>query len=456
MALQGLTAPAVQTQSRTAGRAETPGRLPAPDGADEPRIAAREHCGAVLKLEDVDAAFARIVALGRPIREIERLPVKVALGRITADDVRTAIPLPPFDHSAVDGYGVGRDDSVGERRSLRLVERVAAGAVGARHLEPGQAVRLLTGAPVPSGVAAVVFEERCRLSGRTVTLAAGREGDSPNIRRRGEDVESGEVIVDAGTSLDARHVALLAAAGVTSVQVVRRVRVAVFSNGDELREPGEILGPGAIHDSNRPMLRALLARPWIELVDAGLHRDDPALLAKAMREAADNADAVVCSGGASGSDADHVLAAILTCGGEARSVKLALKPGKPLVAGCLRERPVLGLPGNPVAAMVHFLLFGRPLLQRLAGAAAERPAGQAAVAAEAIPHAAGRREFLPARVVGHEDDGRARLAKLGRGGSARLRPLALADGLADIAAGRGSLAAGEALRFHPFTPAFAI
>lgn len=414
-----------------------------------------DGCYAAAALEDVDSAFRRIVAGVGAVAGTELLPPAAALGRVAAEDVRTAVSLPPFDHSAVDGYGLRAADAAREWSRLRLAGRVRAGAAGTgRATGPGEAVRLLTGAAVPPGIAAVVFEERCRLSDGTVAVA-GPVPLGANIRREGEDVARGEVVVDAGTVLDARHLALLAAAGVARARVARRVRVAVLSNGDELREPGESLDPGTIHDSNRPMLLALLARPWVEPIDAGLHRDDRDALAGTLDAAAAGADAVVCSGGASGSDADHVLAAIRARGGEACGVRLALKPGKPLVAGRLRGTPILGLPGNPVAAMVNFLLFGRPLLLALAGAAAARPAGEAAVAAEPMSHAAGRREFLPARVVGREPDGRARLAKLGRGGSARLRPLALADGLAEVAPDRAEVAAGDALRFHAFAAAFA-
>ena len=185
------------------------------------------------------------------------------------------------------------------------------------------------------------------------------------------------------------------------------------------------------------------------MADGGLHRDDPDALGQAL-DAAAACDVVFCSGGASGSDADHVERAILACGGEARRIRLQLKPGKPIILGQLRDRPILGLPGNPVAAMVNFLLFGRPLLRATAGASPDRPVGQGAVAAEPFPHTRGRREFLPARIVGQAVDGRVRLAKLGRGGSARLRPLAAADGLAEIAADRGDVARDEAVRFHPF------
>ena len=400
-------------------------------------------------LVDIDLALDAVLALARLVAESVMLPAGAALGRVTAAAVHTGTALPPFDHSAVDGYGIAAADLAVGRDGLRIVADIAAGPDSGRSLAPGETVRLLTGAPIPAGVAAVLFEERCRRTGDRL-VPGGRMTPGVNIRRRGEDVAEGQVIVDRGTVIDARHIALLAAAGVTEVRVARPLRVAVLSNGDELREPSVSLEPGTIHDSNRPMLLALLAGPSIEACDAGLHPDDPGRLADAVARAAGFADVVFLSGGASGSDADHAATAIEACGGRAQRLKLQLKPGKPVVIGCVDDRPVLGLPGNPVAAMVNFLLFGRPLLRAMLGAPADRPRGQSAVAAEPIPHAAGRREFLPAHIIGRTADDRVMLTKLGRGGSARLRPLAIADGLAEIPASRGDCAPGDPLTFHPF------
>lgn len=400
-------------------------------------------------LVDIDLALGAVLALARPVAGNVMLPIGAALGRVTAADIHTGTALPPFDHSAVDGYGITAEDLSAVRDGLRIVADIAAGHDSGRSLAPGETVRLFTGAPIPAGVAAVLFEERCRRAGSRLA-PGGRMTPGANIRRRGEDVAAGELIVDRGTVIDARHIALLAAAGVMVVRVVRPLRVAVLSNGDELREPSVSLEPGTIHDSNRPMLLALLAGPSVEPCDAGLHPDDPGRLADAVARAAAFADVVFLSGGASGSDADHAATAIEACGGRALRLKLQLKPGKPVVVGCVDDRPVLGLPGNPVAAMVNFLLFGRPLLRAMLGAPADRPRGQSAIAAEPIRHAKGRREFLPARIVGRTADDRVMLAKLGRGGSARLRPLALADGLAELPAGRGDCAAGDPVAFHPF------
>ena len=412
-------------------------------------------CATGEDLLPVDAAFAEIITLGSHLADVDTLPLQQALGRVLAMPVTTRTALPRFDHSAVDGYGLSAAD-VGREPpfDLRVDAEVAAGGTPRRALQSGAALRLFTGAPVPADVAGVVVEERCRRSGNSVAVSV-RVPAGANIRRRGEDVPAGATIVEAGTVLDARHVAILTAAGVTTVGVRRRVRVAVLSNGNELVDAGREPEDGQIHDANRPMLLALLSRSFIDAMDFGCHRDDPAVLARVFAQAASEADVVISSGGVAGSDADHVAKAVRSAGGAMRRFRLALKPGKPILAGAIGDTPVLGLPGNPVAAMVNFLLFGRPLVSRVAGGAAVRPEGQAAVAAEPFDHASGRTEFVPVRVAGHLEDGRPILSKLGRGGSARLRPLVLADGLAELPAEARDLPAGASVRFHPFAAAFA-
>ena len=211
----------------------------------------------------------------------------------------------------------------------------------------------------------------------------------------------------------------------------------------------------ATSKKNRPMLLALLARANVTATDFGCHPDDPMVLARVFERAAAESDVVISSGGVAGSDADHVARAVGAAGGRMRRFRLALKPGKPILAGSIGDKPVLGLPGNPVAAMVNFLLFGRPLVGCLAGSAVERPTGQAAIAAEPFSHTIGRTEFLPVGVAGRFPDGRPKLLKLGRGGSARLRPLILAEGLAEIDALDADLPAGTPIRYHLFTTAFA-
>ncbi len=412
-------------------------------------------CAAGEVLHPAAAAFDDIVAFAAPVVERQVLPVAAAIGRVLANDVLTATPLPPFDNSAVDGYGIAVGD-VGRAPPfpLSVAAEVAAGARIGPVLHAGQAVRLFTGAPVPHGVAAVVLEERCQRFGNRVTIGVPVPAGA-NIRRRGEDVAEGSAIVDAGTLIDARHVAILIASGVREVEVRRPVRVAVLSNGNELREAGAPLDPGQIHDANRPMLCAMLAGPAVEIIDLGRHRDDAAVLTGVFADGARRADVIISSGGVAGSDADHVARAVAAAGGAMQRFRLALKPGKPILAGRIGRTAVLGLPGNPVAAMVNFLLFGRALVEATAGLAVGRARGQTALTATPFGHARGRTEFVPARIAGYDSSGRPLVEKLGRGGSARLRPLVLADGFAEIPAEAEELAAGVPVVFHRFRASFA-
>lgn len=406
---------------------------------------------------DIEVALCLLLDGARPVAGTERVALAAALGRVTSCPVATSIQLPPFDHSAVDGFGLHASDLDRIGVPLPVRGRVAAGpSSGFVPPAPGTVLRLLTGALVPDAIAAVVMEEQVDRRSGSIALRHPLPPGA-NIRQSGEDVGLGRTIVEAGTVLDARHLALMAAAGVTAIEAHRRVRVALLSTGDELVPTGSLpLAFGAIHDANRPMLRALLDRPWLEICDVGQAPDDAERLAAMLAEAARHSDVVLSTGGVSGSDADHVLPALRAAGGEGRALRLALKPGKPLVTGRLGGARLLALPGNPVAAFTHFLLFGRPLLQQLGGASAELPRGIAARAAEPIAHRPGRREYLPAALVGEDADGLPRLRAVGRGGSARLRPLSLADGLADIGPERGDLEPGEFLRFHPFATATAL
>jgi molybdopterin molybdotransferase len=274
-----------------------------------------------------------------------------------------------------------------------------------------------------------------------------------NIRRRGEDVAAGDVIVPAGVRLDARHVAILAASGVTEIAVRRRVAVGLMSTGDELVRPGRPLGPGLIHDANRPMLAALLDQPAIEIVDLGVAPDDRPALTRLVSEAAGRCDLIVTSGATSVGDEDHLAAAVMAAGGALELQRVALKPGKPVVAGHVGAAVLVGLPGNPFAALVAWLLVGRIVLERLAGMQAHPLRPLAAVAGFSQGGPGGRTEFAPARVVGAAENGLPVVEKLGRGGSARLAPLIAADGLAVIPAGREEVRRGDAIGFLPFVAA---
>lgn len=275
-----------------------------------------------------------------------------------------------------------------------------------------------------------------------------------NIRRSGEDVAGSAEIIEAGALIDARHVAILAASGASHIAVRRRVRVAVFSTGDELTRPGGARRPHQIYDSNGPMLQALFSSSALQLQTLGCCPDDPKRLTRQIARAARAFDLLICSGGVSGSDADHVLSSVLAAGGSCEKVSLALKPGKPLAMGRIGAMAMLGLRGNPVAALVGALLFARPMLQTLAGYFTPAHTTLMAKAGSTFSHRLGRTEFVPVGVVGHNSQGTPLLEKLGRGGSARLRPLVLADGLGCIPAEVDDLPAVAPLSYYPFRTAF--
>lgn len=400
-------------------------------------------------LWSIESAFDAVVS-GARVGGTETVPLAMAAGRVTACPIRSRIPLPCFDQSAMDGFGLHADDvAAGRTGPFPVVGSVRAGGSGLPPVRPGTAVRLLTGAAIPEGVAAVVMEERADLAEGFVRL---RKPPNPgeNIRRRGEDVTEGTEIVPSGTRLDARHLAVLAASGCAGVDVVRTVRVGVLSTGDELADPGEPLPPHAVYDSNRPMLIALLSTGATSVEDLGRIPDDLDRSAACLREVHPDYDLIVTSGGVSGSDADHAVRALQAAGGRSQRISLAVKPGKPFAFGTIGTCRVVSLPGNPVAAMVGSLLFVRPLLGHLSGAGSRLPDGLAATAASDVHHRPGRTEFVPAAVVGRAVDGSLLVEKLGKGGSARLAPLVLADGLAVVPAETGDVPAGGRLEFHPF------
>jgi molybdopterin molybdotransferase len=294
---------------------------------------------------------------------------------------------------------------------------------------------------------------------KTLPVADGIVSGDPlasgaNIRRSGEDVATGSMLVEAGTLLDYRHIGILASAGVGKVAVRPRVRVALFSTGTEVRPAGEQLEPGQIYDVNGPMLSALLARDFIELVAALRVVDDPDAIAALLRESSAGADLIISTGGAAGSDSDHALRALLLAGGNGTALRMALRPGKPIVVGRIGSCTILSLPGNPLAALINFLLVVRPAIQALTGQEFKRPRGQAALAAENIVHMAGRTEFAPGRIVGFASDGRPRVVRIGRGGSARLRPLVEADGFIELDPSNARVGEDTPVQFHPFKASF--
>jgi molybdopterin molybdotransferase len=356
----------------------------------------------------------------------------------------------------MDGYAVRARDIVSVPATLSVVGRQAAGSAGKFDLPDGlAAVRIFTGAPIPRGFDTVVMQEQCRLLGGKIAIAmAPKRGQ--HVRLSGDDVRLGDLILEGDTLIDARHVALLAAAGVAEVRVRRRIRVALLSTGNELREPHEDLAPGEVHDSNRIMLMSLLASDAVELTDLGYLRDSEEGIAKTIAEAARNFDVLISTGGVSVGEEDHVGAAVLAAGGSFGSLRASIKPGKPASIGRIGSAILIALPGNPVAALVTFLWFGRPILCQRMGLKPRLPRPVSAIAAFEEPRNRGRDEFVPVVVNGCDEDNRPIVEKRRAPGAARLSALIGADGLARIPGHLSTIRRGDPLSFYAFSCDFGL
>lgn len=394
--------------------------------------------GPLLSVEDAAALVGERLPV---LAGIESVPLGQADGRIAADDVLAGLDLPPFDNSAVDGYAVRFADLVPGRETVLPVRgRLPAGAVPEAAPVGASAVRIFTGAPMPPGADTVFMQEDVRREGDAVALPAGLKPGA-NRRLAGEDVARGSVVIPAGRRLTPTDLALAAATGHAAIAVRRRLRVAVFSTGDELTEPGAPLRPGAIHDSNRVLLAALLRRLGAEVSDLGILRDDPALLPDRLRAAAAGHDLIVTSGGVSTGEEDHVKAAVEAAG---RLVfwRLAIKPGRPVAMGLIGDSAFVGLPGNPVAVYVTLLFVVRPLLARLGGALPEAPPSQPVRAAFRYAKKAGRREYVRVSLR-RGADGVMEAVKFPRDGAGILSSLTGSDGLAELPEAVTGVAEGD-------------
>lgn len=399
-----------------------------------------------------EVALSSATAMVAAVEETEWLPIDDAIGRIVAANVVSFLPLPPFDNSAMDGYAVCSAACQGQPPyRFPVAGRIAAGDPGMTPTSAADgdvAIRILTGAAVPQGFDAVVMQEDCGFDGEAV-LVRRRPNAGDHIRRAGEDVLPGRAILTAGTLIDPRHVAILAAAGIARVKVRRAVRVAVFSTGSELRQPGETLARGQIYDSNRMMLRALLEHPFVQVEDLGAIPDDPQRLEATLRLAAAQADVILSSGGVSVGDEDHMHRLIVQAGGRLEVMKVAIKPGKPVIIGRLGQALYLGLPGNPVSAFVTFSLFGRGVIGKRAGCTPRPPAMQPAICENELACSPGRQEYQPARILGKTEEGLPTLSVIASAGSARLSALVAADGYIVIPAQQDHIHSGDRVAFIP-------
>jgi molybdopterin molybdotransferase len=389
--------------------------------------------GPLLPIADAERLIAERVT---PVDGQVTVTLREAAGRVLAQDVIAPVNLPPFDNSAVDGYATRAQDLDSARDSrLAIVDRVAAGHAANHALKAGEAIRIFTGAPMPQGADTVFMQEDCRLEDSAVIVPPGLKRGA-NTRLAGEDIAAGAVALPAGRRLSVQDVALAAALGLTALTVRRRVRVALFSTGDEIVEPGAKLPRAALYDSNRYLLSGLLERFGAEITDLGILRDDQQKLARAIASAAVDHDLVLTTGGVSTGEADHVRAAIESIG---RIVfwRVAIKPGRPVAMGVIRGAnsgegaAFVGLPGNPVAVFVTFVRVVRPLLLRLSGALPEPLIGLPARAAFSYKKRKGRREYVRVKLRAAAD-GAVEAIKHAQDGAGVLTSLTETDGLAEL------------------------
>lgn len=405
------------------------------------------HTHMYLTVED---ALERGLSVADPVTETETLPLKQAIGRVLAEDCTSKVDMPAFDNSAMDGYAIRtRDLGDGPVFELPIAGRVAAGDCGDRDAPEGSALRIFTGAPVPPDFDAVLMQEDCDLVIDRVRFSH-RPKPGQNIRRAGEDLRAGGPILQRGCEIGPREVAALASAGYGEVLVFRKLRVTIFSTGSELCRPGEPLGPGQIYNSNRYMLLALLQKPWIELNDRGPVEDDPTRLGRILREACDTSDLIVTTGGVSVGDEDHMPRLFSEIGGETDVMKVAMKPGKPVMFGRRGRALYVGLPGNPVSAYVTWQIIGSQMMARRAGLRHMPQTPVQAVLAEPLQRHAGRQEYRPVQIDGTSSDGLPRLRLMAPSYSGRVALLAQADGLVIIPAEVEDLPAGHTLELLRF------
>jgi molybdenum cofactor synthesis domain-containing protein len=394
-------------------------------------------------LRDADAVRTEILA-AVPRPTARRTPLRDAVGLVLAEAIDAPEPVPPFPNSAMDGYAVRAADTAGASEvapiRLSVVGELPAGHAPTVPVGPGEAIRIMTGAPIPDGADAIVMVERTSRDGEDGVLVHAPAADGDHVRAAGGDVEVGQQVFTAGTVIGPAHVGVLASLGCTEVPTFGRPRVGVLSTGDELREGPEPLAPGQIRDSNRPMLLALVAAAGCEAVDLGIAADDEAYVTRVIARALQQCDALVTSGGVSVGDYD-VVKAVLDQLGVLQWWQIAIKPAKPLAFGVLRGTPVFGLPGNPVSSHVSFELFARPALRTMMGdPSPDRPRVRAVAAADMPRRPDGKVHYDRVRVTFEE--GAYRVVRSGAQASNALAAMALADGLAVLPDGDG-VAAGD-------------
>lgn len=403
----------------------------------------------------LDQARAFVLASCPPLAPVE-LPIEKCLGAVCAEDVIASDPVPPFDNSAMDGFALRHQDTEGAPVELEVVGTVAAGSAMQNPIGPGEAVRIMTGAPIPPGADAVVMVEHTR-------AAAGRDGSEAvriaepaaagdNVRLAGSDLARGDLVLAHGTVLAPGHLGVLASTGKSSLKVFPSPRVGVLSTGDELVAPDAPLAFGQIRDSNRIALLASLSASGFEPIDLGSAPDDPIEIESALVGAAEVCDAVITSGGVSVGDFDHTKAVLDRLGGGTmRWMQVAIKPAKPFAFGLISTVPVFALPGNPVSSLVSFECFARPALRQMAGHSQLLREEISAVADEALSRRSDGKLHFARVVASVPGDGAYHVRSAGGQGSHQLGAMAAANALALLPDGEG-VKEGETVRIWLLRP----
>jgi molybdopterin molybdotransferase len=396
-----------------------------------------------LSVEQAQQIMRQFIA---PIDAAENVGLHNALGRVLAQDIVSPINVPAHDNSAMDGYALRGGDLGSEATTLQIVGKVLAGASGKVAVGTGQCVRIMTGAPMPADCDTVVPQELTRdASDTSVTIPAGAVRAGDNRRLKGEDLQAGKPALARGRLLRPADLGLLASLGVADVPVQRRLRVAFFSSGDELRSLGELLEPGCVYDSNRYTLFGMLTRLGCELLDMGVVKDDPVALESALRSACEHADAVITSGGVSVGDADYTRRVMAQLG-DVAFWKINMRPGRPMAFGKIssngKSAYLFGLPGNPVATMVSFCFFVREALLQMMGAQHEPLPLMRAVSVDAIRKKAGRTEYQRG-ILTHDAQGRPQVRVTGSQGSGILRSMSEANCMIVLPHEQDNVVAGD-------------
>ena len=396
--------------------------------------------------EALDLLAERIV----PVVEQESVPLVSAAGRVLAEDIVSTRNVPPHDNSAVDGYVVRHADlpESGELE-LEIIDRAAAGHPATASIGAGQAIRIFTGAATPEGGDSIFMQEDTQASedGTKVIVPAGLKSGA-NYRKAGEDISVGDVILSKGRRLRPQDLGLAASIGTETVQVFRQLRAAIFSTGDEVREPGQPLAVGDIYDANRFILRGLVEKLGVAVTDLGILPDDEPTIRDALDRASRDHDVILTSGGVSVGEEDHIKPAVEALG-SLHFWRLAVKPGPPVALGQVGKVPFVGLPGNPAAAMVTFLRFARPMILQLAGDAKTAPLIVRVASAFKHKKKEGRREWVRASIL-TDNNGMPTAQKFPREGAGVLSSISGSDGLVELPEEMTQLEPGDMVDFISF------